>query len=212
MKNEPLHIERYIKLITKDELEKDDVKAWFRCVKKHAPPGIIRSINIVTKRGKPKSVGLVHRTDEQDSHSYLIPLVRDLTETETESIAKEFAEDRPKLDFDIETHETKLLAKDNAGISLTAANHLMLCNALAKHKHEDWMRERTTGGWRYGTGFDADEKIHPLLLPWDQLPDRYREPDMEWPNKLVNVLNDQGYAILPKIELEHLLNLLRNVV
>lgn len=212
MKNLPVTVDRFIKLITKTELDKNDISAWYRCVTDHAPSGIVRSITIANKKGKPKSVALVHRVDGQDAHSYIIPLTRDLTEDETEKVVREFAEDRPKLDFDIETHTTSLHAPKGGKISLDASKHLALCNAMAKQKHEDWMRERTGAGWRYGTKFDGDEKTHPLLMPWDQLPDRYREPDMGWPQKLVTMLNDQGYAIIDKDELEKLLTALQNVV
>jgi hypothetical protein len=212
MKYNPISVDRYIMLATDKELEKDDIKAWFRCVTKHSPSGVIRTVNTVNKKGKPKSVCLIHRTTDDDKHSYLVPLTRDLSEDEVAQIVKEFAEDKPKLDFDIETNDTKLLAKDHAGISLDAAKHVALCTALSKRKHEDWTRERADAGWRYGTKFDADEKTHPLLMPWDQLPDRYREPDMHWPQKLVSMLNDQGYAVIEKGELERLLAILRSAV
>ena len=212
MKNEPVNLDRFIKLITKNELDKKDIGAWYRCVVNHAPSGIIRSFSIVNKKGKPKSVALVHRVNDNDLHSYLVPLTRDLSEVETETIVKEFAEIRPNLDFDIETHATTLHAMQYGTISLDAAKHLALCTAMEKQKHQDWMRERTDAGWRYGTKFDADEKTHPLLLSWDQLPDRYRSPDMDWPQKLVDMLNDQGYAVIDKQELHRLVTMLRNVI
>lgn len=208
----PISIDRYIKLVSKDELDTNDVKAWFRSVHNHAPSGVVRSINVVGPKGKPKSVCLVHRVNEDDEHNYLVPLTRDLSPDEVETIVHAFVERCPKLDFDVETHETTLQAKDHAGISLDAAKHVALCTALAKHKHEDWMRERTDAGWRYGTKFDSDEKTHPLLMPWDQLPNRYKAPDMDWPQKLVTMLNDQGYAVIQKDELDRLLQMLRGIV
>ena len=172
---------------------------------------LLKIISMVNHKGKPCGVCLVHRVCDNDRHSYFI-LLRDLSHEEIEKIVKEFAEDQPKLDFDVETNETQLVAKDNTGITLDAAKHVALCTALAKQKHIDWMRERTDAGWRYGSTFNADEKTHPLLRPWDQLPDRYREPDMNWPQKLVSMLNDQGYAVIQKDELDRLLKLLRTAV
>jgi hypothetical protein len=210
--SKPLDVDRYITLNVKKELDKNIVKKWFKCVGTYSPSGIIRTINIVDNKGKPTSVSLVHRIKIEGEHCYLIPLTRDLSSHEVEKIVKEFAEDEPDLDFDIETNEIKLLAKDCAAISLDTAKHIALCNALAKTKHEDWVRERTNAGWRYGVTFDVDEKTHPLIRPWDQLPDRYKEPDMDWPQKLVSLLNDQGYAVIQKDELERLLNMLRGIV
>jgi hypothetical protein len=177
-------------------------------VKHHAPPGIVQVIATTDDKGQPKSVSLVHQTGE-DEHCYMISLTRDLAEHEVEKIVREFSEDKPKLDFDVETNETRISAKDHQGITLDSAKHVLLCTALAKQKHEDWVRERTGAGWRYGTKFDTDEKTHPLLMPWSNLPDRYRTPDMDWPQKLVTMLNDQGYAVIEKEELARLLDLLR---
>ncbi len=212
-KGDPLIVERYISLMTKNELDKDDIGAWYHCVVNHAPVGITRTINVVDKKGKPEAVALVHRVcGEKEVHCYLVPLTRDLSHEEVDKIVKSFAEKRPKLDFDIETQATSLNAKDHSGISMDHSKHIALCSALEKQKHEDWVRERTDGGWRYGTTFDADEKTHPLILPWDQLPDRYKEPNLDWPNKLISILNDQGYAIIDKDELEKLLALLRGII
>jgi hypothetical protein len=212
MKNNdtPLFIDRYIKLITEKELDKDSVKAWFHCVKRYAPSGVLKTVNMVNDKGKPSGVALIHREGEE-TNSYLVPLTRDLNEEEIDTIVQEFAKKKPDIDFTIESNETKLTAKNNASISLDAAKHLSLCTALEKAKHENWVRERTDGGWRYGTEFDADEKTHPLILPWDQLPDRFKKPDMDWPQKLVHMLNDNGYAIISKDELNDLLKNLRSL-
>lgn len=209
MMDKPISIDRYIKLTTKDELKKDDVRSWFHCVKKYAPSGVTKTINMVDNKGRPTAVVLIHKVSD-NTNSYMIPLSRDLNENEIEEIVERFAQTKPDLDFDIETNETKLTTKNNKGISLDAAKHLALCVALEKAKHENWVRERTNGGWRYGTEFNSDEKTHPLILPWDQLPDRFKQPDMDWPQKLVSMLNDNGYAIIPKEDLTNLLKLLRS--
>jgi hypothetical protein len=202
--NNPLSVDRYIKLITEDELDIDAIKKWFQCIVKYAPSGTLKTISI---DDKPKGVSLIHQSDGR--HSYLVPLTRDLSDSEVGKIVKKFAKLNLVDSFDVETNETRLSAGDDAGISIDASKHLALCTTLAKQKHEDWVRERTGAGWRYGTTFDADEKTHPLLRPWDQIPDRYKQPDMEWPQKLVSILNDQGYAIIPQVELQKLLRDLR---
>jgi RyR domain len=199
-------IERYIKLISKEELNKDDIKTWYHCVVKNAPSGLTKTICITDDTGKPETVYLIHRIGEM--HGYLVPLTRDLNDNEVDKIVKAFAIKKPELDFSVETNETKLFAKDNVGITLDAARHLALCNALEKQKHENWVRERTNSGWRYGIKFDADEKTHPLILSWTDLPDKFKQPDMEWPQKLIHLLNDEGYAVIQKDELN---SLLRNI-
>jgi hypothetical protein len=203
-----LTIDRYISLNTKDELDKDVIRAWYRCVKKNAPPGTIRVVTTMGDKGKHLAVSLIHKITD-DLHGYMIPLARDLSEDEVSKIVNAFSEDEPDVDFDVDTHETKLADRDRLSIPLNADKHLALCHAFAKQKHENWMRERSGAGWRYGTSFDSDEKTHPLLMPWDQLPERYKEPDMDWPQKLIHMLNDQGYAVIEKGELSRLLDLLK---
>lgn len=201
--NAPLAIERYLKLITAKPLDKSTIKAWYQCVKDHAPSGIIRTITTKDDEGSSKTVSLVHQ--EGKRHCYVIPLTRDLSNNEIDEIIQGFSGLETDLsDFDVETNETRLMADDKPPISMDAAKHLQLCTALAKHKHEEWVRERTDAGWRYGTKFDPDEKTHPLLRPWDQIPDRFRQPDMDWPQKLVHMLNDQGYAVISKDDLKRL--------
>jgi hypothetical protein len=207
----PVSIERYIKLITKEALDTGVIKKWFHCVTTHAPSGIIRTISTTDNKGAPKSVSLVHQESDHQ-HAYLVPLTRDLSEPEIETIVNAFVDTELVDNFDVETNETRLLASDHTGVSLDAAKHLQLCSALAKQKHEDWVRERTGAGWRYGTKFDDDERTHPLIRPWDQIPDRYKQPDMDWPQKLMQTLNDQGYAIVPKDKLDRLMTLLQGSV
>ena len=68
------------------------------------------------------------------------------------------------------------------------------------------MSFRTDAGWRFGTAFDAKAKTHPLIRPWDQLPQRYQQPNIELPQILLRLLHDQGYAVLPRDELDRLLH------
>jgi len=204
---EPLDLNRYVKLTAKRALSADNAKAWYQCVKEHGPSGVATSVATLDDDHNQRNVRMVHR-DTDAGHEYIVPLSRDLGGDEVDNIVEAFASLRPKLDFDVETNETKLLAKDQSEIPLDAAKHMALCAALSKHSHEDWVRERCGAGWRYGIRFDSKEKTHPLLRSWDQLPDRFRTPDMDWPQKLVSLLNDYGYAIIHKEELDHLLELL----
>jgi hypothetical protein len=196
-------MDRFIKLTVDQPLDKNHVKAWFNCVIEHAPSGIVNSVTVEDDEHHRHVVRLVHQRLKH-RHAYLIPITRNLRDGEVDTIVHEFADQQPALDFDVETSETSLRAKDDDVIPLDATKHLALCNALAKQKHETWMRERTNAGWRYGVDFDADEKTHPLLRPWDQLPERYKVPDLDWPQQLVSMLNDNGYAVIPRNELEKL--------
>lgn len=201
---EPLDLNRFIKLITSRELSKTNIQTWYACVKHNAASGIVTSVATVDDDGEQQDVRLVHRHTDA-GHEYLVPLTRDLGKSEVNKIVEAFAELLPDRDFDIETNETRLVANDYGEIPLDAAKHVALCTALSKHQHEEWMHERSEAGWRYGTKYDAKEKTHPLLRTWDQLPERYRTPDMDWPQKLMKMLNAHGYSIIHKEELDQLL-------
>lgn len=197
-------MDRFIKLLVDHPLSKPVVRMWYNCVVESAPSGITNSITVHDDDEVRHVARLIHqRMDKR--HAYLVPLTRDLRDSEIDHIVDQFALMQPDLDFDIETNETKLRARDDDTIPLDAARHLALCTALAKQKHESWMRERAGAGWRYGVTFDADEKTHPLLRPWDQLPERYKQPDLDWPQQLVSMLNDNGYVVIPREELAKLM-------
>jgi hypothetical protein len=75
---------------------------------------------------------------------------------------------------------------------------LTLATEIAKQRHLAWMRERQDAGWRYGTKVSANDKTHPLLRPWDQLPERYRKPDLAAPQKVFDLLRDLGMAVMDR--------------
>lgn len=199
-------MDRFIKLMTDQPLDKPSIRAWFNCVVENAPSGIINMITVQDDDDNRHVACLVHQTLVDDHHGYLIPLTRDLRVSEVDHIVEQFASEQSKLDFDVETHETRLTAKDDNVIPLDAVKHVALCVALAKQKHESWVRERTNAGWRFGVEFNVDEKTHPLLRPWDQLPEQYKIPDLHWPQQLVNMLNDNGYIVIARDELDALLD------
>jgi hypothetical protein len=151
---------------------------------------------------RPHDVAVIHQ-DTVDGHAYVIPLVRDLLEREVEPIATRMAEVFD-FNFDIETSDTRLLVQSKPPVSLSKTNYLQLCAALSKQHHEDWVRERTDAGWRYGLTFSSEHKIHPLLRPWTELPVRYQQPDLTGPQTLIQMLDRQGYAIVTKSDLQGL--------
>jgi len=196
-KDRPLSVERYIQLTTSDKLDRDGVETWYQCVKANAPSGVLAVVPTQDNEGKPASVQLVHRKRDKH-HCYLVPVSRDLRFSEVEQIVHAFAEAMSKLDFEIETNETRLVAQEVGEIPLDAAKHVALCLALAKRQHEDWVRERTNDGWRYGTALNTKDKTHPLLRPWDQIPDRFKKPDLSLPQTLLSLLNTHGYVVMPR--------------
>lgn len=205
-----LTVARHITLIAETELDREVVRCWFTCVREHAPKGAVTVAHTVDDRGFPATVSLVHREAGDGKHAYIVPLARDLLDDEAQKIVDSFASENPKLDFDIETSAAYALPpREAAGLDIDQNRYLNLCTALAKKRHEDWMRERTDAGWRYGVKFSERERTHPLLRPWDQLPDRFKQVDLEAPQQVVDLLKDEGYLLVAKDDLDRLLSGLR---
>ena len=193
-------IERFIKLRCQEALSRQQVRQWYRCVAQQTPPGLCRSLALLDDDNRPHHIAVIHRRTAH-SHCYLIPLTRDLLEREVEPIARASAQIFPTIDFDLEISDTRLLVQSQPPVSLSAANYIRLCAALSKRRHEDWVRERTDAGWRYGLRFSVAEKTHPLLRPWSEIPERYRRPDLTGPQTLFRMLDQQGYVVVDKADL-----------
>ncbi len=48
---------------------------------------------------------------------------------------------------------------------------------LAEAEHEGWKAHRAKDGWSYGKPRDDDRKLHPLMVPYSQLPEAEKEKD-----------------------------------
>lgn len=196
--------DRYILLRSKKELLKNIVKEWVDTVKNYCPSGVCTTYQIKDNDGLLNDVRLIIRK-KTNSFEYLIPLSRDLTTKEIAKIVSIFSQKQPNIDFDIETNESEITTSKVAKVDSKSFEELGY--ELAKQKHNDWLKDRIDSGWTYGIKNDKKNKTHPLLLPWEQLPDKFKKPDMETPQKIVDFLNSQGYSIIPKDELAKLLKI-----
>lgn len=57
-----------------------------------------------------------------------------------------------------------------------APDHLEL---LAQMEHNRWCAERRLAGWTFAAMRDNQRRLHPSLVPWDQLTERERQKDRE---------------------------------
>ncbi len=44
--------------------------------------------------------------------------------------------------------------------------------------HDNWLREKVAAGWRFGAVKDADAKLHPCCVPYEQLPPEQQRKDV----------------------------------
>lgn len=201
--NRPVEIQRYIALKTKSPLETDLIKSWFRCVQKNSPPGCLMSLQLRNPNGGLESVSLVHRKTD-GGHLCIVPLGRDLSTVEAEKIFNAWMADNPDMgDYDIESSASiQANMKKEPPVLVSKNRYDNLSMALAKKKHEAWVRERTDQGWRYATTLSMKNKTHPLLRPWDQLPEKYRTPDKDSTEMVMDLLSGEGYAVVDKDDLQ----------
>lgn len=76
--------------------------------------------------------------------------------------------------------------------------HLLnLTELLAENAHDQWAAQRFADGWKYGAKRDDDQKLHPCLVPYDQLPDSEKEYDRITALSTIQTILNLGYRILP---------------
>jgi len=62
---------------------------------------------------------------------------------------------------------------------------------LAKLEHNHWYAERRLNGWQYGPKRDDNRKIHPCLIPYEQLPEPEKQKDRTNIQDLQNFFSSQ---------------------
>lgn len=74
---------------------------------------------------------------------------------------------------------------------------LELTETLAKNVHDVWAGQRLQGGWRYGPQRDDTRKLHPCLVPYEDLPHGERELDRAAAMETVKAICALGWRLLP---------------
>lgn len=86
---------------------------------------------------------------------------------------------------------------DLDGIEL-AAELNDLIEALAENIHDQWARGRIREGWRYGAERNDQEKLHPCLVPYNELPESEKEYDRVTAVTTLKFILKAGFEISPK--------------
>lgn len=67
---------------------------------------------------------------------------------------------------------------------------------IAQLDHQRWLIERRLLGWKYGATRDNAARLHPFLLPWDDLPAAMRDMNIARMTTLPQILARAGYEIV----------------
>lgn len=69
---------------------------------------------------------------------------------------------------------------------------------LAMAEHERWCKDRIADGWVYGEKRDNEKKIHPSLVPWEQLSEEDKQKDVDVILKIITLFDRIGLELYYK--------------
>jgi ryanodine receptor 2 len=72
---------------------------------------------------------------------------------------------------------------------------LDMIEVLAEHNHEVWAEQRIRDGWMHGTHRDDDQKTHPCLVRYGDLPEEEKDYDRNTAIGVLKVVIKLGYRI-----------------
>lgn len=72
---------------------------------------------------------------------------------------------------------------------------LMLTERLAKNIHEVWAKSRMDQGWTYGPARDDARKIHPCLIPYEELPEEEKDYDRNTALGTLKFVVKEGFEV-----------------
>ena len=86
---------------------------------------------------------------------------------------------------------------DTSGITLPQ-EILDIQEKLAKNTHETWAAQRLADGWKQGAERNDQEKIHPCLIPYEELSETEKNYDRNTAMETLKLIIALGYEIRRK--------------
>ncbi len=83
---------------------------------------------------------------------------------------------------------------DTSGIRLPESLE-ELTEKLAEHVHDIWATRRISEGWNYAPVHSSEEKVHPDLVEYKQLPESDKEYDRSTAMETLKAIIALGYRI-----------------
>ncbi len=75
---------------------------------------------------------------------------------------------------------------------------LELAEIMARNVHENWALERIHQGWKFGNERNDVSKLHPCLVPFENLPEEEKTYDYNTAMETIKVIIGLGYEITRK--------------
>ena len=70
-----------------------------------------------------------------------------------------------------------------------------LAEAIAKNVHEVWSKGRMSDGWKYGEERNDAKKLHPCLVPYEELTETEKEYDRNTSQETLKLIMKLGFRI-----------------
>ncbi len=86
---------------------------------------------------------------------------------------------------------------DTSGVRLSD-DLVELTEMIAENVHETWSQGRLRDGWTYGPERNDEQKTHPCLIPYADLPDSEKEYDRATALETLKLITALGYDISKK--------------
>jgi hypothetical protein len=159
----------YILQRTEQPLTAEQVKKWYYTVEMLGPENVLAGDDDTSSL----MLGM-----QRGNYLYILPLVRHLTADEAERIVEGYMR-VTEHDFEIETSNVYRSDADfghpfEYDINIDEGAKSVLEQSLARQAHNRWIQEKQQAGWRYGLNLSLQERTHPAMRPWDDLPESYR--------------------------------------
>ena len=71
-----------------------------------------------------------------------------------------------------------------------------LAEEIAKNVHETWSEGRIKDGWKYGEERNDAEKLHPCLVPYEELTEAEKEYDRNTSQETLKLIMKLGFKIV----------------
>lgn len=83
---------------------------------------------------------------------------------------------------------------DTSDISLPKELELLV-EQMSKNVHEVWAQTRISQGWKYGAERNDALKLHPCLIPYEELPESEKEYDRNTSVETLKLILKLGFKI-----------------
>lgn len=176
--------QHHIELKTNEPLPKGASALWAKTIRDFGPNGVMSEIDIL--QGRELLNVKFYCVKGKSGYHYVIPLTRDLEESEADTIAEAWSEAYPEGDFIINWSQ-----RDSIDHKIEIVQHRVtdsIVELAAKTYHNRWQQDKINEGWNFGHKLDARNRKHPMLQPWESLPEKYKVQERERFRTLLRIL------------------------